>query len=63
MPSIRMSAEDKRREQQWKIESAMRTINEYNNIMKDKGLINQVKKATEQQLKMLGGSVAKKTKK
>jgi capsular polysaccharide biosynthesis protein len=55
MKSMKMSAEDKKREMQWKVESAMRVINEYNNIMKDKALMGQVKKAAMDQVKMLGG--------
>jgi hypothetical protein len=54
---IKISAEDKKREMQWKVESAMRTINEYNNIMKDKALMGQVKKAAMDQVKMLGGVI------
>jgi hypothetical protein len=46
---------DAKREQQWKVESALRTINEYNNILKDKGLMTQVKKAAMDQVKMLSG--------
>lgn len=57
MKSIKMSAEDKKREMQWKVESAMRTINEYNNIIKDKNLMGQVKKAATEQVKMLGGVI------
>jgi len=63
MKSMRMSAEDKKREMQWKVESAMRVINEYNNIMRDKALMGQVKKAAMDQVKMLGGMANTKTKK
>jgi hypothetical protein len=61
MKGIKVSTEDKKREMQWKVESAMRTINEYNNIMKDKALMGQVKKAAMDQVKMLGGIVGNNT--
>jgi hypothetical protein len=57
LKAMKMSAEDAKREMQWKVESAMRTINEYNNIMKDKQLMGHVKKAAIDQVKMLGGIV------
>lgn len=49
--------EDKQREMQWKVESALRTISDYNNLQKDKSLMQQVKKAAVEQVKMLGGIV------
>lgn len=52
---LSISSPDAKREQQWKVESAMRTINEYNNILKDKSLMTQVKKAAMDQVKMLNG--------
>jgi capsular polysaccharide biosynthesis protein len=63
MKGIKISPEEKKREMQWKVESAMRTINEYNNIMKDKALMTQVKKAAVDQVKMLGGIVGNNTSK
>jgi capsular polysaccharide biosynthesis protein len=61
MKGNKISAEDKKREMQWKVESAMRTINEYNNIMKNKALMGEVKKAAMDQVKMLGGIVGNNT--
>lgn len=57
MAQIKMSKEDKAREERWKVESAMDTIRRYNDLQKDKALLGKVKKATQEQLMMLGGMV------
>jgi len=57
MAQIKMSKEDKMREERWKVESAMDTIRRYNDLQKDKALLGKVKKATQEQLMMLGGMV------
>ena len=57
MAQIKMSKEDKMREDRWKVESAMDTIRRYNDLQKDKALLGKVKKATQEQLMMLGGMV------
>jgi len=53
--SLKMSKEDKAREEKWKVESAMDTIRRYNEIQKDKTLMNKVKQMATEQVKMLGG--------
>lgn len=55
---LKMSKEDKAREEKWEIESAMNTITRYNEIQKDKALLAKVKKAATEQVKMLGGMVS-----
>lgn len=55
---MKMSKEDKAREEKWAIESAMSTISRYNEIQKDKALLAKVKKAAAEQVKMLGGMVS-----
>jgi len=55
---LKMSKEDKAREEKWAIESAMSTISRYNEIQKDKALLAKVKKAATEQVKMLGGMVS-----
>lgn len=62
MASIRMSKEDKAREEKWKVESAMDTIRRYNEIQKDRALMSKVKKMATEQVKMLGGLVKTQTK-
>lgn len=62
MPTIRMTKEDKAREEKWKVESAMDTIRRYNEIQKDKALMGKVKKMATEQVKMLGGLVKTPTK-
>ena len=57
MAQLKMSKEDKMREERWKVESAMDTIRRYNDLQKDKSLLDKVKKATQEQLMMLGGMV------
>jgi hypothetical protein len=59
MAQLKMSKEDKAREERWKVESAMDTIRRYNELQKDKALLGKVRTATEQQLMMLGGMVKK----
>lgn len=56
--SIKLSKEDKAREEKWKVESAMDTIRRYNEIQKDKTLMNKVKQMATEQVKMLGGMVS-----
>jgi hypothetical protein len=48
---------DKKEQRRWEVESAMSTIKRYNDIMKDKSLMRDVKKAAQDQVKMLGGIV------
>jgi len=55
---LKMSKEDKAREEKWAVESAMSTISRYNEIQKDKALLAKVKKAAVEQVKMLGGMVS-----
>jgi hypothetical protein len=55
---MKMSKEDKAREEKWAIESAMSTISRYNEIQKDKALLSKVKRAAAEQVKMLGGMVS-----
>ena len=57
MAQIKMSKEDKAREERWKVESAMDTIRRYNEIQKDKNLMGKVKQMATEQVKMLGGIV------
>lgn len=57
MAQLKMSKEDKMREERWKVESAMDTIRRYNDLQKDKALLGKVRKATQEQLMMLGGMV------
>lgn len=62
MATIKMSKEDKAREEKWKVESAMDTIRRYNEIQKDKNLMSKVKQMATEQVKMLGGMVSAKGK-
>ena len=48
---------------QWAIEAGLRTVTDYNKLMKDKSLLGAVKKAAQEQVKMLGGVVDTKKKK
>jgi len=52
MAQMKMSKEDKMREERWKVESAMDTIRRYNDLQKDKTLLGKVRKATQEQLMM-----------
>ena len=58
MASIKMSAEQKKQEEKWAIQDAMRTVQNYNELMKNKSLMNKAKAAAMEQYKMLGGSIA-----
>lgn len=53
MATIKMTKEDKAREEKWKVESAMDTIRRYAEIQKDKSLMSKVKQAAQEQVKML----------
>lgn len=55
MGIIKMSKEDKAREEKWKVESAMDTIRRFNEIQKDKALMGKVKQLANEQLKMVSG--------
>jgi hypothetical protein len=57
MASIKMSAEQKKQEEKWAIQDAMRTVQSYNELMKNKALMNKAKAAAMEQYKMLGGMV------
>ncbi len=57
--TIKLSPEEKKREMQWKVESALRTINEYNNVIKDKNLMGMVKQAAMDQVKLVTGAAPK----
>lgn len=62
MGTIKMSKEDKAREEKWRVESAMDTIRRFNEIQKDKALMGKVKQLANEQLKMVSGIAgAKKT--
>lgn len=58
MNSIKMSAEQKKQEEKWAIQDAMRTVQNYNELMKNKALMNKARAAAMEQVKMLGGVVA-----
>lgn len=62
MGIIKMSKEDKAREEKWKVESAMDTIRRYGEIQKDKALMNKVKQMANEQVKMVN-NIAGATKK
>jgi hypothetical protein len=57
MASIKMSAEQKKQEEKWAIQDAMRTVQSYNELMKNKALMNKARAAAMEQVKMLGGMV------
>ena len=58
MASIKMSAEQKKQEEKWAIQDAMRTVQNYNELMKNKALMNKARAAAMEQVKMLGGVVS-----
>lgn len=53
MGTIKMSKEDKAREEKWRVESAMDTIRRYGEIQKDKALMNKVKQMANEQVRMV----------
>jgi hypothetical protein len=57
MASIKMSADQKKQEEKWAIQDAMRTVQSYNELMKNKALMNKAKAAAMEQYKMLGGAI------
>lgn len=58
MASInKISAEQKKEAEKWAIQDAMRTVQNYNDLMKNKPLMNKARAAAMEQVKMLGGVV------
>ena len=60
MASIKISAEQKKQEEKWAIQDAMRTVQSYNELMQNKALMNKARAAAMEQVKMLGGAIASK---
>jgi acetylornithine/succinyldiaminopimelate/putrescine aminotransferase len=60
MASIKMSAEQKKQEEKWAIQDAIRTVQSYNDLMKNKQLMNKARTAAMEQVKMLGGVIGSK---
>ena len=52
MKGIKVSTEDKKREMQWKVESAMSTLKRAAEIQKNAKLMADVKKMAQEQAKM-----------
>lgn len=58
----KISKSSRNQERQWKIESAMSTINRYNELVSDRSLMRDVQKKAQEQLKTvqkLGGVTPK----
>lgn len=60
----KISKQQAAQEREWQIESAMNTLNRYNDLMKDQKLMRDVQKKAQDQLSMvtakLGGKFSKK---
>ena len=61
----KISKEQAAREREWQVNSAMSTLNDYNKLMKDGGLMRDVQRKAQEQLNMvnskfkMGGKVTK----
>lgn len=49
----KISKSEANREREWQVNSAMNTLNDYNKLMKDGGLMRDVQKKAQEQLNMV----------